>query len=132
MNLGFNPRANNYQVDSSIERFTMDSEYSESTKTRRIVQTVIDFVCIIAIFVVFILIYFLLDPKIRYFTCDDSEIVYPYIDDTIAFWVVGIYGVIGPILIILRKYQSNLANFLFGFPVLTRKSLHFSRIFFQL
>lgn len=87
-----------------IDRFEMDvDEYQsgESTKARRIIQTVMDFVVIILIFIVFILVYFLVDPKIRYFTCADADIWFPYIDDTIAFWVVGIYGILGPLLIIL-------------------------------
>lgn len=99
------------RFDTNFEMEADDYYSGESTKRRRIVQTVMDFVVIILIFIVFILVYFLVDPKIRYFTCNDTDIWFPYIDDTIAFWVVGIYGILGPLIIILVVELLN-ANFL--------------------
>lgn len=68
---------------------------------KRIAQTIVDLIVIIAIFVIFILVYVLFDPKIRYMTCDQSDIFFPYSEDTIPFWVVGIYGTVAPIIFIV-------------------------------
>ena len=59
-----------------------DSEYSGgisySYKKERITQIIFDWIIILGIFGVFILVYFLVDPKIRHFTCDESDIFLPY------------------------------------------------------
>ena len=73
----------------------------------RIVQTIIDLAVIIIIFIVFIIVYFTVDPKIRYFTCNDSDIFFPYKSDTISFITVGIYGTIGPLLFIIAIELIN-------------------------
>lgn len=36
-----------------------------------------------------------------------SDIAYPYISDSIPFWVVGVYGTIGPIIFILLIELMN-------------------------
>jgi phosphatidate phosphatase len=78
----------------------------------RIMQILTDIIVIIIVFVIFICVYFLVPPKLSYFTCNDSnDINFPYIDDTIVFWAVGIYGVIGPILIIILVELKNVKFF---------------------
>jgi hypothetical protein len=58
-----------------------------SSLKHRIVQTITDLVVIIIIFVIFAIVYFVVDPKIRFFTCNDTDIFFPYMPDTIPFWV---------------------------------------------
>ena len=72
-----------------------------SSLKHRIIQTITDLIVIIIIFVIFAIVYFTVDPKIRYFTCNDSDIFFPYKPDTIPFWAVGIYGAIGPLIFII-------------------------------
>lgn len=73
----------------------------ESNTRRRVIQTVVDLVVIVIIFVIFILVYFLFEPRIRYMTCDQSDIFFPYAEDTVPFWAVGLYATIGPIVFIV-------------------------------
>lgn len=63
-------------------------------------QIIIDILSIIGIFVIFGLVYILVEPKLAYFTCDNSDIFYPYMADTVPFWAVGVYGVLGPLFFI--------------------------------
>lgn len=112
-NRAYNNTGSTYQVNPG-NNFEMNIDYETrdySTRSQRVVQTIVDLVAIIAVFVVFVLVYFLQDPKIRYFTCQDNDIFFPYIPDTIEFWVVGIYGILGPILVILLVELLN-SNFL--------------------
>lgn len=74
---------------------------------KRIIQTVVDLIVIIIIFIIFGLVYAFFPPKIRYFTCDQSDIFFPYKEDTIPFWSVGIYATIGPILFIIPVELLN-------------------------
>lgn len=97
--------------NNQFHNFEMEYEYeNKSTLWRRIVQSIADLVIIIVIFVIFVLVYFLQDPKIRYFTCADDDIWFPYIEDTIPFWAVGIFGILGPLVIIIFVEILN-ANF---------------------
>ena len=73
----------------------------KSELKNRIIQTVFDFIIICCNFFIFAMVYFLVSPKIAYFTCDMSEISYPYKSNTVDEWVVGVYGVLGGILIIV-------------------------------
>lgn len=85
---------------------------NESTKKHRIWQIVFDLIAIAIVGIAFALVYFLLDPKIAYFYCNDTSIFFPYIKDTIPFWAVGIYGVLGPVIIILAvEFVRFLLNF---------------------
>lgn len=74
---------------------------SPSNYRKRVAQTLVDLIVIIIIFAIFILIYIFFDPKVRYMTCDQSDIFFPYAKDTVPFWAVGIYGTLGPIVFIL-------------------------------
>ena len=74
---------------------------TESTRRQRIVQTIVDFVIIVIVFVIFAFVYGLVDPKTRHFYCNDTDIFFPYYPDTIPFWAIGIAGFFGPFLIIL-------------------------------
>ncbi len=75
------------------EIIQMDQDYSSDTKMdisvkkenlgNRIIQTVVDLIVIICIFIVFGLVYILQSPKIQYFTCDDTDIFFPYKPDTV-------------------------------------------------
>lgn len=122
-NSGYSHENNIYKIQSApnqeparippINNFEME-EYttgSYSTKVSRIIQIVFDLFIIIAVFAVFLFVYFLVEAKFRYFSCDESDIFYPYLEDTVPFWVVGIYGVLGPIIIIIGVEFLN-GNFL--------------------
>ena len=91
---------NNQAVDDDVS-------IRESTNRKRIVQTLVDLFVIIIILVIFGLVYILLSPNIGYFQCNDTDIFYPYKKDTVAFWVVGIYGALGPILFIILVELLN-------------------------
>ena len=73
----------------------------QSTKRRRIFQIVVDLIVISGTVAIFGVVYKLVDPKIRYFYCNENDIFHPYIKDTIPYWVVAIFGFAGPITIIL-------------------------------
>lgn len=101
---------NSYNSSNTLQReiYSMDmsdtQENGVSSKTilrHRILQTIVDLIVIIIIFVIFGLVYLFQDPKIRYFTCLDTDIFYPYKEDTIPFWAVGIFGTIGPVVFIV-------------------------------
>ncbi|CAF0888758.1 unnamed protein product [Brachionus calyciflorus] len=47
------------------------------------------------------LLYFTVQPRIRYFTCDQSDVFMPFKEDTVPFWAVGIFATIGPLFFIL-------------------------------
>ena len=49
---------------------------------------------------VFGLIYLLIKPVRRGFYCDDTSVQYPFKPDTIPMWVLGIYGGVGPVIIV--------------------------------
>jgi phosphatidate phosphatase len=89
----FRRQAQNDYDTETIER--------EPQLKKRIVQTVIDVIVIIIIFIAFILVYALVDPKILYFTCDQSDIFMPLKPDTVPFWAVPIYSVLGPLIFII-------------------------------
>lgn len=46
------------------------------------------------------MIYALSKPAPRGFFCDDTSIRYPIKPDTIPMWLLGVYGGIGPVLIV--------------------------------
>jgi phosphatidate phosphatase len=91
--------SNSNGVSMNANNEIFDSE--ESTNKKRIVQTIIDMAVIVIIFFIFGIVWGLVEPKHRYFTCDQSDIFYPFLPDTIPFWAVGIFATLGPILIIL-------------------------------
>lgn len=101
-----NNNNNNQAVDDDVST-------RESTNRKRIVQTLVDLFVIIIILVIFGLVYILLDPNIAYFQCNDTDIFYPYKKDTVAFWVVGIYGAIGPIIfiVLVELLNAKIINF---------------------
>ena len=80
---------------------TLYYKSNESTKKKRIHQIIFDLLAIAIIGVTFALVYYLLDPKISHFYCNDTDIFFPYIKDTIPFWALGIYGFLIPVFIIL-------------------------------
>jgi phosphatidate phosphatase len=91
----------------------------ESTNKKRIVQTIIDMAVIVIIFFIFGIVWGLVEPKHRYFTCDQSDIFYPFLPDTIPFWAVGVFATLGPIIVIifvellnarLMPFQRNTKN----------------------
>jgi phosphatidate phosphatase len=96
---------------TSVKVFDINEELNEKKTSRnllkkselknRIIQTVFDFIIICCNFFIFAMVYFLVNPKIAYFTCDMSDISYPYKSNTIDEFVVDIYGVLGGILVII-------------------------------
>ena len=85
-----------------------DTTYQKDYKRARILQTIIDIVVIIIIMVIFLCVLFLVDPKIQYMTCADSDITFPYKADTVPFWAVGLFATIGPLLVIIVVEIFNL------------------------
>ena len=73
----------------------------KSSKKRRVCQILIDVLVISGTVAIFGVVYKLVDPKIRYFYCNENDIFHPYIKDTIPYWVVAIFGFAGPITIII-------------------------------
>lgn len=101
-------------LESNQERIPMDdansTEYlktKKSTNRHRILQTIVDLIVIVIIFAVFGLVYLFQDPKIQYFTCDNTDIFYPYKTDTVPFWAVGIFATFGPVLFIIPVELLN-------------------------
>jgi hypothetical protein len=79
-----------------------DGVYATNVLNRdRIVQALVDFVIIGIVSAVLAVVYFTLEPRILYFTCNDSDIVYPKKSDTVTMLTVLLYGVLGPIAFIL-------------------------------
>ncbi len=80
---------------------------------KRLFQTVVDFIVIVIIFIIFAIVYTTVKPKIRYFTCNENDIFYPYKEDTIPFWAVGIFGFLGPLvfIIIVELLNSKILPF---------------------
>ena len=75
--------------------------FPRSSLLHRIIQIITDLIVIIIILVILALVYFLVDPTIGFFTCNDTDIFFPYKPSTIPFWIVGVYGIVGPLLFIL-------------------------------
>ncbi len=92
----------------------------DSTTKQRVTQIIIDLIIIAIIGAIFLIVYLKVDPKISYFYCNDTDIFFPYITDTVPFWAVGIFGVLGPLLIILVVEILNL--FIAKDSVLVRRS----------
>jgi hypothetical protein len=76
----------------------------------RKIQSIIDFACIIIVFFAFSLVYIYLDPRLRGFYCNDTDIFNPLRDDTIKFYIVGIFGTIGPVFLIALIELVNVSN----------------------
>ena len=103
-----------YQMSNlSNANYQDTAEIPRSLTHNRIIQTLIDIICIVITFVAFVLVYFLLKPVQRGFFCNDTEIFNPYYEDTVPFWAVGLYGVLGPIVIILLVELFNVKPFKF-------------------
>lgn len=88
----------NTKNDMSIDDGTA---HSNSSLKHRIIQMVTDLVVIILILIVFAIVYLSVEPRVRFFTCNDSDIFFPYRPDTVPFWAVGIFGALGPLVSIL-------------------------------
>ena len=69
----------NNPINGNIKIKDEDLLNPKSTNKHRIIQTIVDFIVIIIIFIVFGLVYVFQDPKINYFTCDQSDIFFPNI-----------------------------------------------------
>lgn len=82
--------------------YELSTDENQNVKTTiRIQQIILDLIIIIITFLIYIFILVFVDPKLAYFTCDQSDTFYPYKDDTVPFWAVGLYGALAPILIVL-------------------------------
>ncbi len=116
INSGYTHENSIYQVNRISQSIPVNFEmenYADrgSTKKSRIIQAVVDLCIIIIVFIIFILVLFLVEPKTRHFSCDESDLFYPLLKDTVPFWAVGIFGIAGPIVIILGVEFLN-GNFL--------------------
>ncbi len=81
--------------------------HHDSSNVKRVLQALVDFLVVSLLAIGFGLVYLYLPPYIGYFSCDQSDIFYPFKEDTIAFWVVGLYGTLAPILVILAVELAN-------------------------
>ena len=80
---------------------------SGSSSRKRIVQSIVDLLIIVIVFAAFVLVYLTFSPNERYFTCDMSDISYPYKGDTIPFYAVGLYATIPPLIFIVLVELLN-------------------------
>jgi phosphatidate phosphatase len=110
--------ADNYDHDDDENNHP---EAAHDCLKKRVAQIVIDVIVIVIIFACFIGVYFGVSPKIRYFTCDESDVFYPLKPDTIPFYAVGLYGTIGPILFILAVEIINSKLFSKNSPQSTKE-----------
>jgi phosphatidate phosphatase len=81
-----------------------------SKETRsQLSQMIIDFSTVLLVSIVFILIFFYLNPFDRGFYCNDDSIRYPYKkEDTIPTWLLVLYGSSSAVLIIvLTEFVTN-------------------------
>ena len=99
--------SNNMSIHDNDNGGGVSEELEESTNKKRIAQTLVDLAVIALVFIIFGLVYGFVDPKIRYLTCDDPDIVFPFLEDTIPFWAAGIFASIGPLLFILLVELLN-------------------------
>lgn len=89
----------NQSLDVSETSFNTSVNNSiESTKKSRVIQIVTDLFISAIIFIVFLLVYFLVDPTVVYFTCDQTDISYPHLQETVKLWVVGLFASLGPVI----------------------------------
>lgn len=96
-------------IDPSSEIIIPQSEtYQEKSQlSKRLIQAIVDSVVIVIIFMIYAFVYFLVEPKIRFFTCDQSEFFFPYKQDTIPYWSVVLFGTFGPISFFILIELSN-------------------------
>lgn len=95
-------------MSNKIKDISIKMEPSTSQTKQRVTQIIIDLLIICITGAIFLIIYLTVDPKIKYFYCNDNDIFYPYIPDTVPFWAVGIFGILGPLLIILVVELLNI------------------------
>ena len=93
---------------NSVQNDTSLIESKTNSKKDRITQIIVDWIIIVIIAVIAGCVYFISSPTIRYFTCDESDIFYPYQTDIVPFWAVGIFGSVGPVLTIIIVEIINL------------------------
>lgn len=107
-----------YRVEPKNQNLNSILPFRSSFKNR-LIQLVIDVLVIGVIFSIFGIVYSKLDPKIRSFHCSETDIFFPYKKDTIPFYAVGLYGTIGPVLVILivELLNARLLPFQNKFPV---------------
>jgi hypothetical protein len=106
-----NFQVGNYSNYDSNMYINQDELVQTSTRRNRIIQTIVDLVVIIIIFIIFGVIYLFQEPRIRYFTCADTDIFFPFKKDTIPFWAVGIYATLAPLIIIILVELVNASLF---------------------
>jgi hypothetical protein len=87
--------------NSTERQQSVAKQYEPSETTNLVLLIIYDLITIALVFAIFIFVHYLLDPRLAYFTCDQSDVFYPYLTDTVPFWAVGVYGVASPIIIIL-------------------------------
>jgi len=67
------------------------------TLKRRLFQGFIDLIGIVISFVIFAIVYFGTEPRIRFMTCQMDDISFPKLPDIVAEWVVLIFGFLVPV-----------------------------------
>jgi hypothetical protein len=93
------PRSPNV-VDIEMEERRATKKRKQHLRNHRITQIIVDFSIIITVDFIYLIIVLTVDPRINYFYCDDHDIFYPNMVETVPFWAVPIYGILGPLLII--------------------------------
>jgi phosphatidate phosphatase len=94
---------------SKSQTSTKKSKLKKKTSPaiQRIMQIIFDFVFVGILGIIFVLIYLLVEPSITYMTCNQTDIIFPYKKDTIELWLVGLYGALPTILLILVVEVKN-------------------------
>lgn len=115
--------AANISSDSSgqtrNESIQMDEHFSDELKPvqsskkslrNRAIQTIVDLVVIICIFIVFGLVYLLQPPKIQYFTCDMTDIFFPNKPDTVNITFLSIFDLFSKFTMFYNNLDSILGS----------------------
>ena len=83
------------------------NESKKTFKKERVQLLMADLSTIAIILSIFIFVLVFLNPKIRYFTCEESDIFFPYRKDTIPYWAVGICATFMPLIAIVIVEMFN-------------------------
>ena len=91
----------------SMEMASVEQPSIYKTLKRYIIQTSVDVIVILIVYATSTLAYLKSDTKIQYFTCDRSDVSYPYLSSTIKSSPMMFYATLIPILLIIAIELCN-------------------------
>jgi phosphatidate phosphatase len=91
-----------------VSNYDYDIETCQNTNRKRIVQIFVDLICIAITYTALIIVYYYVKPRIQGFYCNQTDIFNPFIPSTIPFWMVQVYGVVGPCVTIILVELRNM------------------------